>query len=290
MLKLRAPAKINLTLEVLGKRKDGYHEIASVIQTISLADTLEFQLAETFTFSCDDPEWRADKSLVPKAALLFAGYSGIKSKACIRIQKTIPFSAGLGGESSAAAATLIALNYLFKTGLPLGELYQMGKELGSDVPFFLTGGTALLSGRGEQVSTLPGLPLYHVVLLIPPDLDIPDKTAKMYSLLRPSQFTSGKTTDNFIIFLTAGTGEALPEIYNVFEGVAVEVFDRFLWYKEQFYLAGAKTVNLAGSGPVLFSLEADENKAREIARFLTKRGLKAITAHTLESTGNDSFI
>jgi 4-diphosphocytidyl-2-C-methyl-D-erythritol kinase len=284
---LKAPAKINLTLEVLEKRKDGYHEITSIIQTISLADILEFQPAEKFVFHCDNSEWKAEKSLVSRAAILFASNTDARCGARINIQKKIPLSAGLGGESSAAAITLVGLNHLLHTELLPGDLYHLAEQLGSDVPFFLTGGTALVSGRGEKVSPLPSLPHHWVILLVPPEMETPGKTEKMYSLLKPIYFTSGLITDSFISSLTLGKMKTLPELYNVFDEVAGEMFERIEWHKEQFYLAGAKSVNMAGSGPVLFSLEEDESRAEQITQRLSERGLKAILTHTLDSNGHD---
>jgi 4-diphosphocytidyl-2-C-methyl-D-erythritol kinase len=280
-MKIKAPAKINLTLEVLSKRSDGYHEITSVIQTISLADTLEFRLAPKFVFSSDDAGWQAQKSLVPRAAALFCEKLGEKRAAHIHINKRIPFSAGLGGESSAAAAALRGLNDLFETGCSAGELNRLAASLGSDVPFFLGGGTALVTGRGEKVAPLLALPEQWVVLLIPPDLDLPDKTARMFSRLGTANFSTGAATKRFVSLLAAGEPGYSEWIYNEFDKVAEEVFPRIGWYKEQFVLAGAKTANLAGAGPVLFSLMAQEEKAGEIAALLKKRGFNALCVRTI---------
>lgn len=290
MFALKAPAKINLTLEVIGKRPDGYHEVASIIQAISLSDILEFEPAENFAFLCDSPDWKAEKSLVSRASSLFVSRLGAGGGARINIHKNIPFSAGLGGESSAAAITLIGLNHLLQAGLPPGDLYHLAEKLGSDVPFFLTGGTALVSGRGEKVSPLPALPHYWVILLIPADMDTPGKTEKMYACLRPGNFTAGRITDDFISSLAHGDMKTLPDLYNVFERVAGQVFGGIDWYKEQFYLAGASRVNMAGSGPVLFSMETDKTAAEQIVQRLKQQGLKAILAHTLDSLGPAGFI
>lgn len=287
MFALKAPAKINLTLEVLGKRRDGYHEVSGVIQAISLSDVLEFQASDSFSFTCDNPEWDGSKSLVSRAAYLFAEHTGASQGASIRIKKNIPFSAGLGGESSAAAITLIGLNHLFKTELSPGKLFCLAEKLGCDVPFFLTGGTALISGKGEKVSPLPSLPRHWVILLAPTEMGAQRKTEKMYSFLEPGDYTTGASTDSLISSLTLGKTDTLPDFYNAFEEVAGEVFGNICWYRDQLYLAGAKRVTMSGSGPVLFSLEKDKSQAEQIVQRLSESGLKAMLAHTIENTGFD---
>ena len=224
MLKIDAPCKINLTLEILGRRSDGYHEIQSIIQALKFSDTLTFEPAGEMSYICDNPGWVAEKSLVPRAAGLFRQHAGISSGALIAITKRIPFSSGLGGESSAAAAVIAGLDRLFETGLPPGELHMIAEKIGSDVPFFLTGGTALVSGRGEKVSPLPPLPHYQVVLLLPEQPDMKSKTARMFSLLTTANFTDGTITDDFIAGLTLGNPDYHCRTCNVFEGIAEHFF------------------------------------------------------------------
>ncbi|MFC1956296.1 4-(cytidine 5'-diphospho)-2-C-methyl-D-erythritol kinase, partial [Chloroflexota bacterium] len=155
MLKIEAPAKLNLTLEVLGERPDGYHEIRSVIQTINLCDSLSFRMSENITFNSDTPGWNAEESLVSRAASLLQKTTGCSKGAIIEVNKHIPLVAGLGGDSSDTAATLRGLNQLWESGLPQEELLELAARLGSDVPFFIHSGTALVAGRGELVRTLP---------------------------------------------------------------------------------------------------------------------------------------
>jgi 4-diphosphocytidyl-2-C-methyl-D-erythritol kinase len=182
MLRLRAPAKINLTLEVLGERQDGFHDISSVIQTVGLCDSLNFRHANGIKVECDTPGWVAEKSLVPRAVELLAGAAGGQG-AAIKIEKRIPLLAGLGGDSSAAAATLNGLNQLWGLGLPGWDLAEMASSLGSDVPFFLFGGTALVCGRGDVVTLLPALSRMWVVLLVPPVERAVGKTGRLYESL-----------------------------------------------------------------------------------------------------------
>ena len=150
MIKVSAPAKINLTLEVLGKRADGYHEVRSVIQTISLADSLSFEASDSFAFTSDSAGWDGAMSLVSRAAVLLADVTGTKKRAAVAVTKRIPLLSGLGGDSSDAAATLLGLNDLWGLNLTRQDLEPLASRLGSDVPFFLYRGTALLSGRGRS--------------------------------------------------------------------------------------------------------------------------------------------
>ena len=157
MITISAPAKINLTLEVLSQRADGYHEIRSVIQAISLCDRLSFEPADGLGFRSDSAEWVAEKSLVSKVAAWLKKESGTAKGTIISVKKRIPLLAGLGGDSSDAAATLRGLNQLWGLGLTLEQLIPLARQLGSDVAFFLYGGTALVEGRGEIVTPLPPL-------------------------------------------------------------------------------------------------------------------------------------
>ena len=143
-LTLKARAKVNLTLEVLGRREDGYHDIASIIQTIDLCDTLSLEPADSILFECDKPELQSQDNLALKAAYLLKASTGYDGGARITLLKGIPVSAGLGGGSSDAAATLTGLNTFWGLGLPLDELIPLAAQLGSDVPFFLHGGTAMV--------------------------------------------------------------------------------------------------------------------------------------------------
>jgi len=158
MLTIEAPAKINLTIEVLGKRPDGYHEIRSIIQTINLCDTLSFSPRKNIEIKCDLTGWSAEQSLVSRAVALFKEATGQNVGVMIDIQKRIPLSSGLAGDSSDAAAVLRGLNGLRKTGLSQPKLVELASQLGSDVSFFLVGGTCLMEGRGEKITPLPPMP------------------------------------------------------------------------------------------------------------------------------------
>ena len=183
-----AHAKVNLTLEALGRRDDGYHDVVSVIQTVDLHDTLTFEPADQLELVCDDPELAGCGNLAWRAARLMQDSARTADGARISIAKRIPVAAGLGGGSSDAAATLVALNRLWRLGLSIGELTALAARLGSDVPFLLRGGTAMVSGRGERVAPLPPADLEWLVIACP-DIPVPNKTASLYGRLSPVNFT-----------------------------------------------------------------------------------------------------
>src|SRR5271157_3880433 len=167
MLTVKAPAKINWSLFVLDKREDGYHNIVSLLHCIDLYDVIDFELSDTLTLESEF-DIPYEQNLVYKAAFLLQNYSGTERGARITLKKEIPSGAGLGGGSSDAAYTLMALNELWELGLGKGELKYLGKKLGSDVPFFFEGPLALAEGRGERLTKLP-VAMPHVLLLVKAD-------------------------------------------------------------------------------------------------------------------------
>ncbi len=281
MLTILAPAKLNLTLEVLGRRQDGFHEIRSVIQTINLCDSLHFQLSQNMEFKSDTPDWIPEESLVSKAAGLIRKATGCTKGATIEVNKRIPWLSGLGGDSSDAAAILRGLNKLWGLGLSLKELLELAAQLSSDTSFFLFGGTALVSGRGEMVTPLPPLPHMWVALMMPPVSRRPGKTKQLYASLKASHYTGGQITDRLVTSLTRGGEVTASYLFNVFDEVALDNFAGLGKYREQFLKAGAQEVCLAGSGPALFTLVRDKNQAEKIYENLQKRGLESYLSDTL---------
>ena len=283
MLTLAARAKINLTLEVLEKRPDGYHEVRSVMQAISLSDRLSFKTNDKIMFACGSPLWEAEKSLVGRAVDALKRHTGGSKGVLIRITKGIPLSSGLGGDSSDAAAVLLGLNQLWELGIPPGELARMASELGSDVPFFLSGGTALAQGRGEIISPLPDMHHAWMVLLLP-HVESPEfKTGALYSRLRPEHFTSGARTDALVARLTRGESIRSYDLYNVFEKVAFVAFNGLEKYRDGFENIAGEPVHLAGAGPALFALFSDAEKAARVWRNLKERGLETYLTETQNS-------
>jgi len=278
---IKAPAKINLTLEVLGERPDGFHEIRSVIQTIDLYDSLRFNSDRQLRFSCDNPEFIVEESLVSRAAAMLQEIGGFSRGATIEIKKRIPLVAGLGGDSSDAAAVLSQLNKLWKMGLSPARLLELASGLGSDVPFFLYGGTALVEGRGEKLKALPPLPRRWVVLLVPPFSRMPGKTARLYASLKASHYTDGQITEKLVKVLNDRRGFKPSMLFNTFENVAFEIFPQLKTYREHFIKLGAYNVHLAGSGPALFALLDDKFQAENLYARCEGQGLECYLAETL---------
>jgi 4-diphosphocytidyl-2-C-methyl-D-erythritol kinase len=281
MLTLLAPAKINLTLEVLAKRRDGFHEIRSVIQTINLCDNLHFQLSQNIEFKCDMPNWIPEESLVSKATSLLQEVTGCAKGATIEINKRIPLMSGLGGDSSDAAAILRGLNKLWELSLSPGELLELAARLGSDVAYFLYGGTALVEGRGEIVIPLPPLPHMWVVVMMPPVPRLPGKTGRLYASLNATHYTDGQITKRLVALLTKGNEVIPSNLFNVFDDVAYDNFSGLGGYWKQFSEAGASSVHRAGSGPALFTLIKDKSQAEELYICLQQQGLECYLTETL---------
>jgi len=281
MLTVLAPAKLNLTLEVLAKRPDGFHEIRSVIQTINLCDSLHFQLSQNIEFKSDVPEWIPETSLVSKATSLLQEATGCCKGATIEVSKRIPLLSGLGGDSSDAAAILRGLSKLWVLGLPQSKLLELAAQLGSDVAFFLYGGTALVEGRGEIVTPLPPFPHMWVVLMVPPVPKMLRKTERLYASLEVSHYTDGQITQRLVEELKASREFNPSLLFNTFENVAFTYFSELNVYREYMVKAGAADVHLAGSGPALFTLVKDETQAEEIYQRLRRQGLETYLTETL---------
>jgi 4-diphosphocytidyl-2-C-methyl-D-erythritol kinase len=282
MLTVYAPAKINLVLEVLGKDND-YHRISSIVQSIDLCDILNFQLDKEICFECDEPSLKRD-NLVTRAATLLKESTKCSLGARIELRKHIPWGVGLGGGSSDAAATLLALNELWGLGLPLSELVRLASKLGSDVPFFIHRGTALVEGKGEKVTPLPSLSATSYVLLVPPLPKIPGKTKQMYNNLRVADFTGGQFVQQALSSLRQGKAIDHSLMFNVFERVAFDFFPGLGKYRKALEEAGAPGVYLAGSGPCLFTFSLEEEEAGELFSRLKKQRLECYLAFSFPHT------
>lgn len=277
----QACGKINLTFEVLGKRDDGYHEIVSVLQAVSLCDTLGFETDTRTLLSCNIPQLATPGNLVFKAARLMRQKVALRGGVSINISKSIPLASGLGGGSSDAATAMLALNVLWNVNAARDELMQWAAEIGSDVPFFVSGyPTALARGRGEIILEVPSPTPLWVVLLSPP-IDVPGKTAGMYGRLEPALYTTGQHSERLVGLLTRGESPADDVCYNVFDGVAPSFFSGLEDYRRRFLAAGADRVHLAGAGPTLFTLVPGRAEAGEIFSALRKDGLSVYLARTL---------
>jgi 4-diphosphocytidyl-2-C-methyl-D-erythritol kinase len=281
LITAKAPAKINLTLEVLRRRPDGYHEIRSVIQAVDLHDTLCFTESPDILIKCDAPNWSADASLVGKAVKLLKESAAGKKGVVIEIEKRIPLLSGLGGDSSDAAAVLHGLNELWKLDLSPNRLLSLAASLGTDVPFFLHSGTALAEGRGDIITPLPPASRMWVVLVFSDVPLIPGKTARMYAALRPSHFTDGSITQRLVETLNGAGNLDFSLLFNSFENIAFEKYPGLNDYKEHLTKLGAPHVHLAGSGPALFALFEDETLAQEMFKRCKDQRMKANLAVTI---------
>jgi 4-diphosphocytidyl-2-C-methyl-D-erythritol kinase len=272
MLTINAPAKINLVFEVLGKHDD-YHQIRSIVQTINLCDIISFELDQEISFECSESSLEAD-NLVVKAAKLFKEATNYRRGVRIRLHKNIPWGVGLGGGSSDAAFTLMALNSLWKMNFPRSQLVHLASEIGSDVPLFIYGGTTLLEGRGEKVTSLPPLSPTYFALHIPPLPRILNKTSKLYTKLDVRHFTKGEFVHIALQALEQRKTIDSSLMFNIFEAVAFGVFPQLGKYKRMFEEAAGSTVHLTGSGPCLFTPIQNKEKANEICLSLRKQGLE----------------
>lgn len=261
-LRLNAYAKINLTLDVLGKRPDGYHEIETVLHTLELHDTVILREAERgITVRCDHKAVPTDvQNLVFRTAQLLQDTYGVDRPVEIEIHKRIPPASGLGGGSSDAAVTLLGLAQMWKLRLDGRELIDLASRIGSDVPFFLAGGAARATGRGERLEYLPSLPSTWVVLLCP-NLQVPTRWA--YEVLDPARIHRHPDTARLVQSLRAGdVGEVARHLGNVFEALVASHYPIVAELRTRLLEQGSLGASMTGTGPVVFGLFADEPTAR----------------------------
>ena len=266
-IEIRAHAKINLCLEITGKRPDGYHEINSVFHAVSLADTLELSSREDdrIVLHCDVPHIPVDgRNLVIKAALALrrAMGAGPQPGADIVLRKTIPAGAGLGGGASDAAATLRALCELWSVDQRVArELPAIAAAIGSDVPFFLSGGTCLVSGRGEIIEPLACPQQYHFIIVFP---GFPVSTAWAYKMVKNELTKSAKFSKILSAFCLEGAFPATIAqlFYNDLEIAVIPSHPQIQAAKSQLTGLGAINALMSGSGSSVFGIFSDQESAR----------------------------
>ncbi|MDO3412911.1 4-(cytidine 5'-diphospho)-2-C-methyl-D-erythritol kinase [Saccharibacillus sp. CPCC 101409] len=265
----KAPAKINLMLDVLHKRQDGFHEVEMVMTMVDLADRLTLGTAEDGRISLTSQSGYIpvdDKNLAVRAARLLKQRFGVKQGVRMHLEKRIPVAAGLAGGSSDAAAALRGLNRLWELGLSTAELEEIGAQIGSDVPFCVRGGTALATGRGERLETLPNPPRSWVVLVKPP---INVSTADVYGGLKASEIAQHPSAQDMHGALESGSFEAMcAGLGNVLEDVTLKLYPEVARIKEAMRSLGADGVLMSGSGPTVFGLVSKEEKAKRICNGL----------------------
>jgi len=273
-VKIRAPAKINLYLRVVGKRPDGYHLIDTVMLPISLYDEIEIRKLKTdgrrarevppITVTCDHPQVPGGKrNLVFRAAELIMKTAQLEQPVAIHIRKKIPVGAGLGGGSSDAAATLVGLNRLFHLGYAKRKLEKLGLVLGADVPFFIARRPARARGIGERLTPLKQLPVFWLVVLYP---GFPVSTAWAYGQLRP-KLTKPKVNTSITSSLRR-FAKLRELLVNDLEAVTIAGYPRIGTLKEHLRREGADGVVMSGSGSSVFGVFAARRKASRAFRRL----------------------
>lgn len=266
---INAYAKINLTLDVLHKRADGYHEVEMVMQSVALADTLTFEPANEFRLVCNNPRLPVDEhNLVTRTAFYLKERYNVTKGAKISLQKNIPLAAGLAGGSSDAAATLHGLNLLWDLRLSTAELIHIGKELGSDIPFCLLGGTALAMGRGEQLTLLPKLPKLWLVL-VKPDLDV--STKDIYAHWESWGANQINKSSQMVQAIKESRREGVLEhLSNHLECVTSKLYPQVMDIKQKLVANGALKAVMSGSGPTVYGVMKSESEASRLKKFLSQ--------------------
>ncbi len=270
-IRLFAPAKINLGLEITGRRDDGYHEIVTVLQAVSLFDVIDVLPADQFSFS-GDGHVETDQDLALRAIRLFEKRHDVRLTTDIRIEKRIPIAGGLGGGSSDAGTMLAALAVL--AGLELNDAEEVAAELGSDVPFFVRGGASLATGIGTDLTPLES-PNRLWLVIITPDVEIPNKTARLYGSLRPSDFSDGESTRNVARAIARGEKLNYRELRNAFSRPLFEI-PEIMRARDLALELGAPFVLPCGAGPSLFTLFDRWDEARDFAAILRENGFHAV--------------
>ena len=271
MVTVEANAKINLTLDILGKRPDGYHEVAMVMQTVGLHDTLTLEKREQgISLNINVPWLKADeKNLAWRAAALVQVEFGLTGGVHIELTKRIPVAAGLAGGSADAAAVLKGMSELYGLNLSDNKLCELGAKLGSDIPFCLLGGTMLATGRGEVLKRLPDMPETWVVLAKP---RISVSTAWAYQ--NYDEQGAERHPDNEAIkqAIDRGNRKAVAGLLcNVLESVTIKKYDVIADYKQMMLEHGAMASMMSGSGPTVFGLASSREQAEAIADVLRQR-------------------
>ncbi|NLT94960.1 MAG: 4-(cytidine 5'-diphospho)-2-C-methyl-D-erythritol kinase [Clostridia bacterium] len=280
-IKIKAYAKINLILDVLKKRPDGYHEVAMIMQAISLHDVIAIKPGKGITVRANDPLVPLDeRNLAYKAAeMVIQRYPQVDGVE-INIEKNIPVEAGLAGGSTDGAAVIVGMDRLFKLNMDLEEMLELGALLGSDVPFCISGVTALAKGRGEIIEKAPLCPRLWVVLVKPP---FGVKTAQVYKNLNLDEAIKHPQIDKYLEALAKGDVSYLVNnIENVLEYSTFKLYPEVRDLKESLVAKGAQKALMSGSGPTVFALFKCLDEARSFADKLKKEGEnKVLLAYTL---------
>lgn len=272
-LSLQARAKINLGLDVLRRREDGYHEVKMVMQTVGICDRLDFtRLSENcIRVATNKEELPGDEhNLICKAARLMKETYGISEGISVRLEKNIPIAAGMAGGSTDAAATIHGMDQLFALGLSLEEKQRLGVRIGADVPYCLMGGTALSEGIGEVLTALPAAPEAFLVVAKP---DINVSTRFVYENLHANSLTRHPDIDGMVESIRSGDLKGITDrMENVLETVTVKRYPVIAEMKAFLKEQGAMNALMSGSGPTVFGVFGEEERARRAFEAMRSRG------------------
>lgn len=267
-----SPCKVNLLLNILGQRPDGFHELETVMHPVALCDRLAFETTQTpgLSLTCCNPSLACDASnLVSRAAAAFLQETSISDGIRIHLEKRIPLAAGLGGGSGNAANTLLGLNELFDRPLGAEQLTAIAASLGSDVPFFLQSNPALATGRGERIAPLPFFPALRglFVLLIYPGFGVPTAWAYQSLARFPAAFhgESGRAGRLISLLQSADIAAAGPALYNSLEAPVLQKYPLLQMFQEFLREHGALAALMSGSGSTTFALAPTEGAANQLA-------------------------
>ena len=258
MLNINSYAKLNLSLEVIGKFDDGYHEIKSIMQTIDIYDSLEFYPSNNININVIGNHIPIQNNLVYKAVMYLKNLYLVKEGINIKIVKNIPIASGLGGGSGNAANTILALNKIWNLNLTFEEMTSLAIKLGSDVPYFLYQGTALVEGKGEKVTKLLDINIRDILIISPNSKIISSKTEKMFNYLTEDNYSDGYITDNLIKKINNRSVISNSEIHNVFNNISFESYKFMKDLLNNLNKLGISKFNICGSGPSIFMIIDDK--------------------------------
>jgi len=285
-IKIKSPAKINLGLKIIGKRSDGYHNIETIFQMISLYDDITLTESGTgITLHSNNRDIPLnEKNLAYKAAYLLRERTGVKKGVKIEIDKNIPISAGLGGGSSNAAVTLLGLNYIWELRLSKEELLSIARLLGADVPFFLSGVRAFGTERGDELQILSVTSKFYVILLNP---RISISTEWVYKNLK-LELTKGRKNISMKEFISEkrDVEDLAVILFNDLESVVVEKYDVISRMKELLLSAGASGSLMSGSGSTVFGIFKDYSSAKQAGEMLKRDEWSLFLAESLTGLDN----
>ncbi len=273
-MRLKALAKINLGLDVIGRREDGYHEVKMIMQTVRLFDRISIQKTENQKIQVKTnlfylPE--NENNLVYKAAKLLLDEFQMPQGVLINLQKFIPVAAGMAGGSSDAAAVLYGMNRMFRLGLSTQELMERGVKIGADVPYCIMRGTALAEGIGEKLTEISPMPECKILIAKPP---ISVSTKFVYENLKLNENTLHPDIDLLVQDIERGSlKDIAAHMGNVLESVTIPNYPVIAKIKEQMIKNGALNAMMSGSGPTVFGLFEDEEKAEYAYRRMRKENL-----------------